>query len=103
MVNKGDLLVQIDPKPFAAEVARLKAELQSAQSASDLAQSEYQRAEKLSVARAISAELLDTRLARKQQTAASVASVKAALERAELDLSYTRITAPISAECLMLR
>lgn len=96
LVNKGDLLVQIDPKPFAAEVARLKAELQSAQSASDLAQSEYHRAEKLSVARAISAELLDTRLARKQQTAASVASVKAALERAELDLSYTRITAPIS-------
>lgn len=96
LVNKGDLLVQIDPQPFAAEVARLKAELQSAQSALALAESEYQRAEKLSVARAISAELLDTRLASKQQTAANVASVKAALHRAELDLSYTRITAPIS-------
>ena len=96
LVNKGDLLVQIDPKPFAAEVARLKAELQSAQSALALAESEYKRAEKLSVARAISAELLDTRLASKQQTAANVASVKAALHRAELDLSYTRITAPIS-------
>ncbi len=96
LVNKGDLLVKIDPKPFAAEVARLKAELQSAQSALALAESEYQRAEKLSVARAISAELLDTRLASKQQTAANVASVKAALHRAELDLSYTRITAPIS-------
>jgi multidrug efflux system membrane fusion protein len=96
LVNKGDLLVQIDPKPFAAEVARLKAELQSAQSALALAESEYQRAEKLSVVRAISAELLDTRLASKQQTAANVASVKAALHRAELDLSYTRITATIS-------
>jgi len=96
LVNKGDLLVQIDPQPFAAEVARLKAELQSAQSASALAENEYNRAEKLSVARAISAELLDTRQARKQQTAASVASVKAELHRAELDLSYTRITAPIS-------
>jgi multidrug efflux system membrane fusion protein len=96
LVNKGDLLVQIDPKPFAAEVARLKAELQSAQSASALAENEYIRAEKLSTARAISAELLDTRLARKQQTAANVASVRAALQRAELDLSYTRITAPIS-------
>lgn len=96
LVNKGELLVQIDPQPFAAEVARLKAELQSAQSALELAESEYQRAEKLSVAKAISAELLDTRLARKQQTAANVASVKAALHRAELDLSYTRITAPIS-------
>lgn len=96
LVNKGDLLVQIDPKPFAAEVARLKAELQSAQSALALAENEFIRAEKLSVARAISEELLDTRLARKQQTAANVASVKAALHRAELDLSYTRITAPIS-------
>lgn len=96
LVNKGDLLVQIDPKPFAAEVARLRAELQSAQSALELAESEYQRAEKLSVARAISAELLDTRRASKQQTAANVASVKAALHRAELDLSYTRVTAPIS-------
>ncbi|MFP3480264.1 efflux transporter periplasmic adaptor subunit, partial [Burkholderia sp. SIMBA_057] len=57
---------------------------------------EYLRAEKLSSQRAISAELLDSRLARKQQTAATVASVEAALERAELDLSYTRITAPIS-------
>ncbi|WP_296593266.1 efflux RND transporter periplasmic adaptor subunit [Methylophaga sp.] len=96
LVNKGDLLVQIEPQPFAAEVARLKADLQSAQSALVLAETEYNRAEKLSSARAISDELLDTRLARKQQAAASVASVKAALHRAELDLSYTSITAPIS-------
>ena len=96
LVDKGDLLVKIDPKPFATEVARLKAELQSAQSAAVQAEKEYRRAEKLSSQRAISAELLDSRLARKQQTAATVASVEAALERAELDLSYTRITAPIS-------
>lgn len=96
LVNKGDLLLRIDPRPFAAEVSRLKAELQSAQSAADLAESDFNRAEKLSSARAISAELLDSRLARKQQTAATVASVKAALERAVLDLSYTRIIAPIS-------
>jgi multidrug efflux system membrane fusion protein len=96
LVKKGDLLFRIDPRPFAAEVTRLKAELQSAQSAADLAESDYKRAEKLSSSRAISAELLDSRLARKQQTAATVASVKAALERAVLDFSYTRITAPIS-------
>lgn len=96
LVQKGDLLVQIDPRPFAAEVARLNAELQSAQSAAALADNEYNRAEKLSSQRAISAELLDGRLARKQQTIATVASVKAALQRAELDLSYTSIRAPIS-------
>lgn len=96
LVKKGDLLVQIDPRPFKTEVARLKAELQSAQSAELQAEKEYRRAETLSSQRAISAELLDSRLARKQQTAATVASVEAALERAELDLSYTGITAPIS-------
>jgi len=96
LVQKGDLLVQIDPRPFAAEVARLKAELQSAKSASVLADAEYSRAEKLSSQRAISAEVLDSRLARKQQTAAAVASVSAALQRAELDLSYTSMRAPIS-------
>lgn len=96
LVNKGELLFQIDPGPFAAEVARLKADLQSAQSARSLAGKDYERAEKLIGQRAISAELLDDRLARKQQATARVASVKAALERAELDLAYTRITAPIS-------
>jgi len=96
LVSKGDLLVQIDPRPFAAEVARLKAELQSAHSAAVLAENDYTRAEKLSSQRAISAEVLDSRQARKQQTAANVASVKAALERAELDLSYTSVRAPIS-------
>lgn len=96
LVSKGDLLVQIDPRPFETEVARLKAELQSAQSAALQADKEHKRAQKLSSQRAISAELLDSRLARQQQAAANVASVKAALKRAELDLSYTRITAPIS-------
>lgn len=96
LVNKGDLLVQIDPRHFATEVARLEAELNSAQSAALQADKEYSRAEKLSSQRAISGELLDSRLARKQQTAATVASVEAALERAKLDLSYTTITAPIT-------
>jgi membrane fusion protein, multidrug efflux system len=96
LVEKGDLLLQIDARPFAADVARLSAELQSAQSAAELAASEYQRAQRLLAQRAISVEVLDNRQARKQQTAAAVAAVKAALERAELDLSYTRITAPIS-------
>lgn len=96
LVEQGDLLVQIDPRPFAAEVARLQAELQSANSAAELALAEYERAQRLLAQRAISVEVLDSRQARKKQTAASVASVKAALQRAELDLSYTRITAPIS-------
>ena len=96
MVQQGDVLLQIDAKPFAADVARLQAELLSAQSAAELATTEYQRAQRLLAQRAISVEVLDNRQARKAQTAAAVASVSAALERAQLDLSYTRVTAPIN-------
>lgn len=94
-VKAGDLLFQIDPRQFSAEVQRLKAELQSAETARVLADNDFERAEKLSAQRAISEEILDSRLARKHQAAATVASVKAALERAELDLAYTRVTSPI--------
>ncbi|MEO3866334.1 efflux RND transporter periplasmic adaptor subunit [Rheinheimera fenheensis] len=96
LVKAGDVLLTIDAKPFAAELTRLKAELLSAQSAAELAHAEYERAQRLLAQRAISVEVLENRQARKKQTAATVASVKAALERAELDLSYTRVTAPIS-------
>ena len=96
LVQAGDVLLTIDAKPFAAEVARLNAELLSAQSAAELAHAEYERAQRLLAQRAISVEVLDNRQARKNQTAATVAAVKAALERAELDLSYTRVSAPIS-------
>ncbi|WP_166839235.1 efflux RND transporter periplasmic adaptor subunit [Rheinheimera pleomorphica] len=96
LVNAGDVLLTIDAKPFAADVARLKAELLSAQSAAELAHAEYERAQRLLAQRAISVEVLDNRQARKKQTAATVAAVKAALARAELDLSYTRVSAPIS-------
>ncbi len=94
-VKAGELLFQIDPRQFSAEVQRLKAELQSAETAQVLADNDFERAEKLSAQRAISEEILDSRLARKRQAAATVASVKAALARAELDLAYTRVTSPI--------
>jgi multidrug efflux system membrane fusion protein len=96
VVSKGDVLFQIDARPFKAEVDRLKAELQSAKSAYNQAQNDFDRAQTLSEQRAVSIEVLDGRIARKNQAAASVASVSAALERAELDLSYTQVTAPIS-------
>tara|TARA_R110000751_G_scaffold49117_1_gene109563 strand:- start:86804 stop:88039 length:1236 start_codon:yes stop_codon:yes gene_type:complete len=96
LVKKGDLLFVIDDRSFATEVARLKAELQNAKTAAQLAKSNFQRGEQLTAQRAISAEVLDNRRAAAQQSAASVASVEAALAHAQLDLSYTRITAPIS-------
>lgn len=96
LVKQGDLLFQIDARPFAAEVARLRAELTNAETAQKLADNDYRRAAALKKQRAISEEVLDTRQSRKLQSAATVASVKAALQRAELDLSFTQVKAPIS-------
>lgn len=95
LVKKGEVLFRIDPSVFAAEVARLKADLASALSAEQLATNDLERARKLFEQKAVSAELLDTRESNKRQTAAAVASVKAALLRAELDLDYTQVRAPI--------
>ncbi|ABX50487.1 efflux transporter, RND family, MFP subunit [Shewanella baltica OS195] len=95
LVKKGDVLFRIDPNVFEVEVARLKADLASALSAEQLATNDFERAHKLFDQKAVSAELLDTRESNKRQTAAAVASVKAALMRAELDLAYTQVQAPI--------
>jgi len=96
LVKAGDLLFQIDDRAFTADVNRLKAELQSAISQQTLAESDYQRAEQLRSQKAIAEEVLDARRARKDQSASQVAAVKAALTKAELDLSHTQVRAPIS-------
>jgi membrane fusion protein, multidrug efflux system len=96
LVEQGDLLIELDPAPFNAEVTRLRGELRSAQASARLARGNFERAEQLSSQHAISAELLDNRFAAKEQASAMVRSATAALKKAQLDLSYTRITAPIS-------
>ncbi len=96
LVKAGDLLVQIDDRALKADVSRLQAELQSAVSQQKLANSDYQRAEQLRSQKAIAEEVLDARRARKDQSASQVAAVKAALTKAELDLSHTQVRAPIS-------
>lgn len=96
LVNKGDVLFTIDSKVFAAEAERLQAELTSALSANELAKNDFERANKLFNQQAVSEELIDTRRSNLHQTAAAVASVKAALTRATLNVEYTQVTAPIS-------
>ena len=96
LVNKGDVLFTIDSKVFTAEAERLEAELTSAMSANQLARNDFERANKLFNQQAVSEELIDTRRSNMHQTAAAVASVKAALTSAKLNLEYTQVTAPIT-------
>jgi multidrug efflux system membrane fusion protein len=95
IVKRGDLLLQIDPRPFQAEVDRLRAELVRARATVSRAGSELQRAERLSTENAMSHEEKERRASFAAETAAQVAAVEAGLRAAELNLEFTRVTAPI--------
>jgi membrane fusion protein, multidrug efflux system len=95
-VAAGELLYQIDPRPFKAEVDRLKAERERAQAQLKLAQSYRDRAERLFERNATSQEEFERNAADASVAAAQLASIGAALEAAELNLSFTRVTAPIA-------
>lgn len=95
-VNAGDLLFEIDPKPYEVEVARLKAEVKRQQAALTNAERNYERGKGLVDDGYISATDMDELESRRDQANASLISSRAALENAELDLSYTNIKAPIS-------
>ena len=95
LVKKGDLLFQIDPRPFEAEVKRLQAQVQQARASQTRAANEARRGERLRQSNAISAELADARASAAAEAQAAVAAAQAELDNAKLNLSFTRITAPI--------
>src|SRR5690606_31808435 len=95
-VNKGDVLFVIDQRPYDAELKRSRAELARAESAMRQAQSEHERAVKLLALRALSQEEFDARTAGIEKAAADVQAAHAAVDAAELDLSFTKVRAPIS-------
>lgn len=95
-VTKGDLLFEIDPTPYATTVTQQKAALIHAKSAYKIAKNRWQRGVKLSKTGAISEMDIDELTAQMNQTQADVAIKQAALDSAELNLSYTKIVAPIT-------
>ncbi|VXC22076.1 Efflux transporter periplasmic adaptor subunit [Pseudomonas sp. 8AS] len=95
LVKKGDLLFQIDPRPFQAEVKRLQAEVQQARANQTRTANEARRGDRLRQSNAISAELADARSSAAAAAQANVAASQAELENAQLNLSFTRVTAPI--------
>jgi multidrug efflux system membrane fusion protein len=95
-VAAGELLYQIDPRPFKAEVDRLAAERDRGLAELKLAQSYRDRAERLLARNATSQEEFEQVAADATVAAARLAAVTAALDSAKLDLSFTRVTAPIA-------
>ena len=95
-VKKGEVLFEIDPRPYQAELARVVAELESARSAAALAKSEKQRAVTLVDMQAISREEFDSRTSAEVQSDAQVRAAEAAVETARLNLEWTKVRSPIA-------
>ncbi|WP_016957625.1 efflux RND transporter periplasmic adaptor subunit [Catenovulum agarivorans] len=95
LVKKGQLLFTLDPRPFQAQVARLTAELASAQAAFEQAQNEAERAQRLRSRNAISAEEAEARTTAVKQSEAHIAAVQAQLNTAALDLEFSQVRSPI--------
>jgi RND family efflux transporter MFP subunit len=96
LVERGQLLFVIDPRPYAAELARAKAAVAGARAQLANADAELKRAEALVTDQLVSKTQLDLRAAAQLKAAADLAAAEAAVQAQELSLSFTRVTAPLA-------
>lgn len=96
LVEKDDLLFVIDPRPYAAVLNAAKAELTRARVRLQLAKNDLERARRLHDSRSISEEILDARTQETYGATAAMEAARAKVESAQLNVEFTRITAPIS-------
>jgi membrane fusion protein, multidrug efflux system len=94
-LKKGQLLFVIDPRPYQAQLDAAKASLQQSEAALDLAKIQFARDQELVGTRAISKQDYDTKKNAVDIVQAQIASAKAAIETAQINLDYCYIHSPI--------
>ncbi|TFL11216.1 efflux RND transporter periplasmic adaptor subunit [Pusillimonas caeni] len=94
-VKAGELLFTIDPAPYAAARAQAEAQLKQAQADAQAARTLSRRYAKLIDANAVSRQEYDNAVAAAAQAEAAIAAGKAALQSADINLGYTKVTSPI--------
>jgi RND family efflux transporter MFP subunit len=95
VVKKGDLLFQIDPRPYEAALAQAKATLAKDQATQAKSDADEKRALDLFNKKVISDQERDTAIAAAGSSRANVQADEAAVKQAELNLGYTKIISPI--------
>lgn len=95
-VKEGDLLYQIDPKPFEATVAQAKAQVATMEARVGQAETEVARLKPLADQQAVSRRDYDNAVSTRDAAKAQLDAAKSALDKAKLDLGYTTIRAPLS-------
>jgi membrane fusion protein, multidrug efflux system len=96
LVKKGDLLLTIDPAPYAAEVQRADAQVGAAQARVAQAKGEQQRSQRLWSEQAISKREFDERTNGQNEADANLRAAQAALQTAQLSMGYTQVRAPVA-------
>jgi len=96
LVKKGDVLFQIDPRSYQAEVAKLEAAVASSKAKADLGRTELERSKRLMADNAIAQRDFDERAASARQLEAGAQADQAALAVARLNLEYSVVRAPFA-------
>jgi membrane fusion protein, multidrug efflux system len=96
LVNQGDLLFVIDPRPYRLAVEQAKADVERARARLQIATLDVERASPLVRNQTLTQREFDTRQSNQREAAGAVASLEAALKQAELNLEWTDVRAPIS-------
>jgi membrane fusion protein (multidrug efflux system) len=95
-VHQGDLLFEVDPRQGQAQSRQAEANLAQAEAALAKANRDVARYEPLAAEKAISQQELDNARSAQEAARASVGALRAAVDNARLNVSWTRVTAPVS-------
>jgi RND family efflux transporter MFP subunit len=95
LVNKGDVLFEIDPRTYQTTLDHAKASLSAAEARLKRADADLERGKQI-VGPALSREDFDRRVSDKGEAAATVQAQRAAVDRANLELGFTKVAAPVS-------
>ncbi len=95
-VKVGDVLAQIDPRPFQVQFDQAKAQLAKNEALLENARADFARYEALLKQDSIAKQQVDTQASLVRQYEAALVSDRSAIANAELQLSYTKIASPIA-------
>ena len=95
VVKKGQVLFEIDPRPFQAALEQAKGQLAINEGQLYTAKANLEKIRPLAAVNAVSKKDLDDAIGREASAKAAVQAAKAAVRKAEIDLSFTKITSPI--------
>jgi membrane fusion protein (multidrug efflux system) len=94
-IKEGDLMFEIDPRPFEAALAGAKSQLLEEQAVQLATQADFERSQDLFNKKVISVQEFENKRQLNQANVAKVAALEAAVQTAQLNLGFTKIAAPV--------